>query len=387
MKKKKAYQLTPEELDAIRPHLFTPCKSKEALHAYILLVLGLDLPDGHIDPSSNSSPMELVWELYDVCMKGGHPDYSQLMAYSAREGIKTLAASVFEVLSMVHLGRNVVHGAAIKQQSKKSQEYVKRMLGRPLLRDFVTSKNDSILEITRYVHNTSGESLNPTQFAELPAPEKGSYEEAKKSVVIVVATVQSMNGQHEPNLVLDELDVFTDMEAYEEGKNIPTESEDGGLPLTLMTSTRKYAFGIVQREIDNAEESGLLVRHWNIIDVTSKCQPERHLPNEPQVPIYFNEDILRTIGREGLEAPRCGDAEEVQDGDGQPRLPQELQAVRDVPGAPEEPAVRSLDAQVYRPRAERLPGRSRSSARRPSSCAGSPRAKASSTRTSTRPCT
>ncbi len=177
--KKKAYQLTGEELEALRPHVFKPCQTKASLHAWILLVLGLDLPDGHIDPDSNSSPMELVWELYDVCQRGGDPDYSQLLAYSAREGIKTLAASVFEVLSMVHLGRDVVHGAAIKQQSKKSQEYVKRMLGRPLLREFVTSKNDSTLEITRYVHSVSGENIPSGRFGELSVEDQTQYNEVK----------------------------------------------------------------------------------------------------------------------------------------------------------------------------------------------------------------
>lgn len=72
---------------------------------------------------------------------------------------------------------------------------------------------------------------------------------------------------------LDELDL-ADRAAVNEAKFIPAPGMRGELPITFLTSTRKFAFGLVQEEIDNAEETGLQIRHWNIIDVTQACPPQ-----------------------------------------------------------------------------------------------------------------
>jgi hypothetical protein len=94
------------------------------------------------------------------------------------------------------------------------------------------------------------------------------------------------NGLLNKNCV-DEVDVIPghNRRAYEEAKLIPSPWK-GVAPITLYTSTRKFSFGLVQDELDNAHDSGLKVAHWNIIDVTEKCPPSRHLPTEPQIPIW-----------------------------------------------------------------------------------------------------
>jgi len=87
---------------------------------------------------------------------------------------------------------------------------------------------------------------------------------------------------------LDELDLCP-RGPYDEAKYIPAPGRNGELPITFMTSSRKFSFGLVQEEIDKATETGLVVRHWNIIDVTRACPPSRHKPELPKIHLYVEE--------------------------------------------------------------------------------------------------
>jgi hypothetical protein len=99
---------------------------------------------------------------------------------------------------------------------------------------------------------------------------------------------------------LDEIDILPDPEAYEEAKMIPSEKFDEDntesekvQPITVLTSTRKYSIGFVQKEIDEASRTKLQVKHWNIIDVTEPCPAKRHRPDLPKVTIYRSDDLLQ----------------------------------------------------------------------------------------------
>ncbi len=147
----------------------------------------------------------------------------------------------------------------------------------------------------RYRHKDTGKSLTHKQWEGLPSNEQDKFVEFSQSVKIVVCSLRAANGLHVPYFCLDECDILADdqLVAYRESKHIPCPPRyGGGRPLTLLISTRKFSWGIVQQEIDKAAETGLIVRHWNIIDVTEACPPSRHLPNEPRVEIYRSDDTL-----------------------------------------------------------------------------------------------
>jgi hypothetical protein len=97
---------------------------------------------------------------------------------------------------------------------------------------------------------------------------------------------------------VDEIDVVADPRAYFQAMAIP-DTINNQLPITILTSTRKFSFGLVQKEIDNAvDEDGtikLQIRHWNAVDVTRKCEPERCLPDLPKIPIYVDEANFKAI--------------------------------------------------------------------------------------------
>ncbi len=287
-------RLTAQEVEALRPYLFTPCDTEEDLHNWITAYIGWDIPNTLVDPNSTISPMGLIWLLYSAAKDGRESEVSEVLAMASRDSYKTIVAALLEVLFMAHLERSSCHMAAIKPQSKKAQSYLKKFLNRPLLREYVTSENDTSAEITRYRHYETKVNLPFALWSELLLAERDQYEEIKKHCGIVICTVAGANSAHETFMCIDEIDVIQDPQAYEESKMIPAPEHDK-LPITLLTSSRKFSWSLVQKELDNAVDSGLVIHHWSILDVTRKCMPERHLPDESTITIYSSDKHLKAI--------------------------------------------------------------------------------------------
>jgi Phage terminase large subunit len=283
-----------------RQYLFRRCTTKQEVHDWVYVFLDLDLPGDKVDEESTTTPLDMVWESYAHFIGAGDQEASRSLYYSCRDGGKTLCESVIEVLALLHLDVSIVHLASIEEQSRNAQRYLKKFFMLPDLRGFVRGDNVRETEVVLFRHvDDYSVVLSENEFRALPEVEKKNYKECINRAEIVVATMQSVNGKHALLLVLDEIDVLQNPVVYQEAANIPTavNRDDGTtqLPLTVLTSTRKTAFGLVQDEINRAEESGLTVTHWNILDVTQRCPPSRHLPLLPKVEVYASKEDLKTI--------------------------------------------------------------------------------------------
>lgn len=137
-------------LQDIRRLLFTPCASKEHMEAWMLFFLGIRLPNRTVSEESNSNPVSLMWEIYSHALNNDIDELSSIMAYASRFGAKTLGASILEIFTVLHLRRDVIHMAAITDQSEKAQEYVKTYLSKPYIRDFRAEDNARQTSITWY---------------------------------------------------------------------------------------------------------------------------------------------------------------------------------------------------------------------------------------------
>lgn len=292
--------VTEEEI--LRRAMFVPCDTREDLHRWICVYLGFNIPDVIVDPESNSTPMDAIWEIYQKARENDDPDFSRVMIYASRDSFKTLGASILEVLAVLHLDRDVAHMAAIKPQAQKAQSYVKQFFRMPYLRDFVVAANTERTDVVWYSNDNTGECITRARYGELAEVERRDFTPHERYIKIVICTLQGSNSDHVPFFVVDEVDVVPkqNQPAYQEAKSIPGVF-DGKEPITVLTSTRKFAFGNVQRELDEASRSGLVVRHWNIIDVTERCPPTRHLPAEPRIPIWFRHDDFSAIGEEDFQ--------------------------------------------------------------------------------------
>lgn len=285
-----------------RKLLFVPCESKEHLRVWIKTYLDLDYDfqmicdDEDRHPPSNSTPLDLLWEIYSAAKDGTNPANTFFLAYAARDSYKTLSCAVLEVLCLFHLKRDVAHLAAIESQAANCTKYVENFLKQPILRDYMTGKNKRTIETTRY-EGPDGQVLSFAQWSALDPNVKDKFKEVTNFVKIIVATMSGTNSLHCPMLILDELDLAPP-KPVEEAKMIAAPGRNGELPITFMTSTRKFNYGLVQKAIDEANKSGLNIRHWNLIDITSKCPESRHLPDQPKQTVYYSEENLKTYTEE-----------------------------------------------------------------------------------------
>lgn len=300
--------LTPEQ-EAERRILFTPCKTREEVHDWVLYFLDLDIPGCIVDENSNCTPLDMVWECYSHQVYGAeNEDINRILYYACRNGGKSLMESVIEVLLLFHTRVSIFHLAAIKEQSFTVQGYIKNFVFKPALRNFVSGRTKESTRVSYYEPEDGGINITEEEFKQLDSNEQSKYQLVSNAVQVIVASIEACNGKH-GMLVLDEVDVMLGDEAkaaYLQAMNIPAPSytRDGErrLPLTILTSTRKTAFGLVQDEIDQAAKTGLVVKHWNVLDILEPCPKTRHQPELPKVTIYRSDETLAAISEQNYQS-------------------------------------------------------------------------------------
>lgn len=286
--------------------LFEPCRTIEELKAWVYLFLKVDLPATIVDErSSNPStiaPLTMLWKMYARLMyaESGELDPAEMLFYAAREAGKTVVVAMMEVLCLIHVLTDVVHLAAILEQAQDAQGYVKGFLERPDLRGLVVGDAKERTTVVYYRPRAGdGPCLYSREFKALPEEEREGYVQVSHWAVIVAASVRATNGKHCGFVCLDELDIVQDPRILGEARNIPSpiRHDDGTTvdPLTVYISTRKTAFGPVQRAIDEAKTTGLVVDHFNILEVTERCPESRHRPDLPRLRVYRSEETLRAV--------------------------------------------------------------------------------------------
>lgn len=278
---------------------FVPRKTKADLALWIAEYLGLEFPDVMVDPDSTTTPMEYIWTVYNKALNNLEPERSRILAYASRDSFKTLGTAVIEFLMIVHLNRDVGHMAAIEKQARQATGYVEKFFNRPYFRPFVVGSNQRSKEFVRYEHKDTGESIPQKQWEALTPTEQSRYTRYGAKLDIVICTMAGANGLHVPFFVVDEVDLASP-DAYEEAKMIPT-SDENRSAITALTSTRKFAFGLVQDEIDKAPKTGLKILHWNILDIAKQCPASRHRPDLPKVPVYVDKGALRLYKEEEFQ--------------------------------------------------------------------------------------
>jgi hypothetical protein len=273
--------LSDSEKKDLAEYMLLPLSSPLELKNWIVTFLGLDMPMGHIDPDSNSSPIEAMWEIYSAIKENKGETSPGFIMLSAREGYKTLSASILEVLMIIHFQLTIAHMAAIKDQSAKSVKYI----------NYFFSKIEPLLTVAGWENKSQNKTM-----IEWKSPEGEDV-----YIQIVVATMSGANSAHTNVMFIDEIDVVKDPQAYEEAKLIPGYSK-GIHPITVKLSTRKFAFGLMQKEIDAAPETGDKILRWNILDVAERCPISRHKPELPKVDLYAAKNLpLRQLSVKEFE--------------------------------------------------------------------------------------
>lgn len=272
-----------EELEKLKADLILrPLNSAQELRDWMYTYFDIRFPMGVVYPTSTHGPIEAAWRIYELIKTGESKDVPEIVLLSSRDSFKTLIASAIEVLCLVHFRFSIAHAAAILSQSEKAVQYA----------------NSFFNKIQPYLEKNGWKKTSDSK----TKIEWRTNEGDNIYLRVLVMTRQGMNSEHLPMLFMDEIDLIQDPRALEEAKMVPSIYKQF-FPLTIALSTRKYAGGLMEKKVREAERSGGEVLRWNIIDITERITKTEARVNEPKVVRYISRELpLKNIPPEDFDS-------------------------------------------------------------------------------------
>jgi hypothetical protein len=182
----------------IRKLIFTPCKSKEDLHTWVKKILKTDLPDNIVVEESNSSPMDLLWEIYSKALANDDPNFHDILGFGPRGGYKSVVAAILQVAGILHLKRDSGIMAALGKQAKVVSGYLKQHFRKKYLKDFVVSENQEELNVAWWYNPITGDylSVKTNEIEKLTAEEREGFKLEEFKAKVIIASVAACNSYH-----------------------------------------------------------------------------------------------------------------------------------------------------------------------------------------------
>jgi phage terminase large subunit len=277
-------QLTLEQREKL---LLTPCKNRQEVRNWIKYHLGLELPDVTVSRFSDTNPLDVIWEVYRICVLKQNPDNIQELLFVAGRGSgKTLGMAIAELMVILHDHRGVVHVGAIQNQADRCYNYQKNFLYNRKLKNLVMrqdiSEDQRILEkmnMSKSIFNVGGE---------------------KVTLEVLPCTMKSVNGPHEPLVVVDEIDTVSGegIKAFKEIAGM-LDTKRGKKALRVGISTRKSRFGLMNQKIEDMEKNPdktRRVRRWTAFEFTERCPDARS--GTDTMDLYVNQDKMEVLNTE-----------------------------------------------------------------------------------------
>lgn len=141
MSKKKPTGLNALPIEQRKKLFFKKCETKEELSKFIMLFFGLHLPDVTVSRFADTNPLQIIWEVYDICVNKNNPENIEELLYVAGRGSgKTLGMAIVELLVMLHDGRDCCHVGAVLAQAKRCYEYQTKFMLSPRIRPIIDDK-------------------------------------------------------------------------------------------------------------------------------------------------------------------------------------------------------------------------------------------------------
>jgi len=274
-------KVKPLTLEQERKLLLTPCKTRKEVKAWIKYFLNLELPDVTVSRYSDTNPLDVVFEVYDICVnKNNKEKIKELLFVAGRGSGKTLGMAIAELMILLHDKREVVHVGAIQNQAERCYAYQKNFLYnrklKPLVMPDDIPESQRILEkanMSKSLFNIGGEKL---------------------TLEVIPCTLKATNGPHVPLVVVDEIDTVSGegVKAFKEISGM-LDSRNGKQALRVGISTRKTRYGLMNRQIENAEAEGRTVRRWTAFEFVERCTDARS--GTIKIPLYVNQDKMEVL--------------------------------------------------------------------------------------------
>ena len=268
-------------LDQERKLFLKPCRTRNELKAWIKYFLNLELPDVTVSRYSDTNPLDVIWEVYDICVNKNNPNkIKELLFVAGRGSGKTLGMAIAELMVLIHDQREVVHVGAIQNQAERCYAYQKNFLYnrrlKPLVMPQDLPEDKRILEkanMSKSIFNVNGEKL---------------------TLEVIPCTLKACNGPHVPLVVVDEIDTVSGegIKAFAEINGM-LDTRNGKEALRVGISTRKTRYGLMNRQIENAEAEGRTVRRWTAFEFMERCSDQRS--GTEKIPLWVNQDKMEVL--------------------------------------------------------------------------------------------
>lgn len=241
--------LPKEERDLVMKELLMKkLTSKEDLRLWLIYFLKVDLAGCIVSRFSDSSPLDMVWDIYSFCAKEVNDDPMSVIYVAGRASQKTLSSAVLQIILALHFGRSVVHFGGTKDQARRAYTYFKKFVQSPYVKDFLVSE--------------------PTQ-------QKTLFRVNNEEIEVEILSISPMavQGAHAPVVSLDELASLSPdkMLAYEDVSGIPTYTKDGLAWVQFGISSRKGKYTIIETEYEKRKETGMIFKFWTVLENTKRC--------------------------------------------------------------------------------------------------------------------
>ena len=283
-KLKKVVVSTPAQQ---RKLLLKKCTSRAEVHAWIRHFLQIDLPDTIVSRYSTTTPLDVVWEMYKICVLNDNPEDIQEVLYTAARGSgKTIAATIAEFMIMLHDQRDICHVGAILANAARSYAYFQSFCMAERIK--LTISDPSVKEDERILQKST---MSKSVF---------NIDGDVCTMEILPATLKALNGAHVQLVSVDEIDVLSGegLRAIKEVAGM-LDTKKGKRPLRVGISTRKTKYGLMNSMIENAEKEGRHLRFWTALEFTERCPDDRS--GTKPVELWLNQDTGESLTHKEYE--------------------------------------------------------------------------------------
>ena len=239
--------------EIMRRLLLQRLKNKQHLRQWCKTFLEVDLQDCTVSRFSTSNPLDMVWEVYDFCLRQTNQDEPESHFYIAgRSSQKTLSCAVIQILMPLHFGRGVVHFGGTEDQANRQYVYFKKFVSRPYIAEHL--KEEPKMSITNLSVNGK-----------------------ESSIEVLALTAQSVQGAHQPIVTIDELVSLAPnkVAAYPDIAGVPSYTEEGLPWVKVGISSRKGRHTVIEKEYDERERTGAKFKFWTVFENTQRCPDSR----------------------------------------------------------------------------------------------------------------
>ena len=228
-------------------------KTRRDLKNYVKVFLGLDIPNKKIC-QQHSSPMDYLWHSFSADFTAERKANADAIVWANRAGGKTELAAVATLLDCVFKPScqvRILGGSG--EQSGRMYEYLTGFL-----RSGPAPPGSSIPTVGGF-----------GEFLAAPALKAKCRFANNSAAEVLTQSATSVRGQHIQKLRCDEVELF-DEDVFAAAK-FTTQSTTNLLAAMEMISTMHRPYGLMQRIVSSAPQSGTPVFKWCIWETIEKC--------------------------------------------------------------------------------------------------------------------